>query len=185
MMAAFARAQLAKLPVRTAAAQANARRLFARLAELPGVRPYGEPDGVESVFHKVRVGFDPDVAADLGLSPRQFRDALRSALEAEGVDAVLWQDHSLPEHPLFSRLEGFGEGWPFTRAADPAALRASYDPANFPVTRALLDGSVVLFSQTRPLLAQTGDVVDRYAEAFAKVWSRRDALVEIASKSEG
>src|SRR5690606_32014608 len=56
MQAAIARAQLAKLPARTARLQANARRLFARLAELPGIRPFGEPEGVESVFHKVRVG---------------------------------------------------------------------------------------------------------------------------------
>lgn len=183
MQAAVARAQLAKLPARTAASQANARRLFSRLAELPGVRPFGEPEGVESVFHKVRVGFDPE-AAGVDLPPRQLRDALIRALEAEGVNAVLWQDHIMPEHPLFARFAGFGEGWPFSRAEDPAALRASYDPANFPVSRALLDGSVVLFSQTRPLIAQTAEVVDRYAEAFTKVWARRDALREIARADE-
>ena len=43
MMAAFARAQLAKLPARTEAAQVNVRRLFAALSELPGVRPSGSP----------------------------------------------------------------------------------------------------------------------------------------------
>lgn len=182
LMAAFARAQLAKLPERTAAAQANARRLFARLAELPGIRPYGEPEGVESVFHKVRVGFDP-AAAGLDLPPRAVRGALLAALSAEGANAVLWQDHSLPEHPLFTRFEGFGGGFPYTLAEDPAALRASYDARRYPVTRALLDGSIVLFSQTRPLIAQPAEVVDRYAEAFAKVWSRRDALVEVARRT--
>lgn len=184
MQAAIARAQLAKLPARTARLQANARRLFARLAELPGIRPFGEPEGVESVFHKVRVGFDPK-AAGLDLPARRIRDALIRALEAEGVNAVLWQDHTMLEHPLFARFEGFGEGFPFSRAEDPAALRASYDPKSFPVSRSLLDSSVVLFSQTRPLIAQTSEVVDRYIEAFAKVWSHRDALVEIAAKSEG
>lgn len=182
LMAAFARAQLAKLPARTEAAQANARRLFARLAELPGIRPFGEPDGVESVFHKVRVAFDP-AAAGLDLPPRVLRGALLAALNAEGANAVLWQDHALPEHPLFTRFEGFGDGFPFTLADDPAALRASYDREHYPVTRALLDGSVVLFSQTRPLIAQSADVVDRYAEAFAKVWSQREALVEIARRT--
>jgi dTDP-4-amino-4,6-dideoxygalactose transaminase len=183
MQAAVARGQLAKLPARTAASQANARRLFARLRELPGVRPFGEPEGVESVFHKVRVGFDAE-AAGIDLAPRALRGALMRALEAEGVNAVLWQDHIMPEHPLFARLEGFGEGWPFSRADDIAELRASYEPSRFPVARALLDTSIVLFSQTRPLIAQTAEVVDRYAEAFAKVWARRDALVEIARAGE-
>ncbi|HEY8430761.1 MAG TPA: DegT/DnrJ/EryC1/StrS family aminotransferase, partial [Sandaracinaceae bacterium] len=182
LMAAFARAQLAKLPARTAAAQANARRLFARLSELPGIRPFGEPEGVESVFHKVRVAFDPEQAG-LDLAPRDLRRALLAALNAEGVNAVLWQDHALPEHPLFSRFEGFGGGFPFTLADDPAALRASYDVRHYPKTRALLDGSIVLFSQTRPLIAQSAEVVDRYAEAFAKVWSRRDALIEVARRT--
>jgi hypothetical protein len=42
---------------------------------------------------------------------------------------------------------------------------------------------VVLFSQTRPLIAQTREVVERYVEAFHKVWSRRDRLAELASAS--
>lgn len=181
MMAAFARAQLAKLPSRTAAAQANVRRLFERLSELPGIRPFGEPSGSESVFHKVRVGFDP-AAAGLDLSPRQLRGALLAALNAEGANTVLWQDHALPEHPLFARFEGFGDGWPFSTADEPAALRATYESDRFPNTRALLDGSVVLFSQTRPVIAQTAEVVDRYAEAFAKVWSRRESLTKVAAE---
>ena len=57
-------------------------------------------------------------------------------------------------------------------------------PARFPHTQRLLDGSVVLFSQSCPLIAQTGEMVDRYAEAFARVWRRRDALEQWA-KREG
>ena len=75
---------------------------------------------------------------------------------------------------------GFGGGWPFSLAESPDALRESYRAAHFPRTRALLDSSIVLFSQTRPLIAQTSETVDRYVEAFAKVWSRRDALAPSA-----
>ncbi|MCB9596311.1 MAG: DegT/DnrJ/EryC1/StrS family aminotransferase [Sandaracinaceae bacterium] len=179
MMAAFARAQLAKLPERTAASQANARRLSEALAELPGITPPHVPEDRQSVFHKYRVRFDAQ-AAGIDLPARALRGALKDALNAEGVNAVLWQDHSLPEHPLVSKLEGYGHGWPFSAGASPDALRASYASANFPRTRALLDSSIVLFSQTRPLIAQTAEVVDRYAEAFRKVWAQRDRLVEIA-----
>jgi perosamine synthetase len=181
MMAAFARAQLAKLPARTEAAQANARRLSAVLAELPGVKPPVVTEGATSVFHKFRVAFDAR-AAGLDLPPRELRAALLAALNAEGANTVLWQDEAMAAQPLFTKLEGFGGGWPFTLAGDTEALRASYDPKRFPRTRALLDTSVVLFSQTRPLIAQSSEVVDRYAAAFRKVWERREALVEIARR---
>ena len=181
MMAAFARAQLAKLPARTRAAQENAARFAAALEELPGLRAQRIPDDRQSVHHKLRIFFD-GAEAGVDLPPRKLRDALKAALTAEGANCVLWQDHALPEHPLFTRFEGFGGGWPFRLAEDPEALRASYDPANFPRTRALLDGSVVLFSQTRPLIAQTPETVDRYAEALRKVWTHRSQLVEIAAE---
>jgi dTDP-4-amino-4,6-dideoxygalactose transaminase len=181
MMAAFARAQLAKLPERTAAAQAHARILAEGLDALPGVHLQRIEADRTSVWHKVRVHFDAEEAG-IGLSARPLREALRAALSAEGANAVLWQDHALPEHPLFSRFEGFGHGWPFHLHEDPAALHATYEADNFPQTRKLLDSSVVLFSQTRPLIAQPRQVVERYVEAFHKVWSRRDRLPEIAER---
>jgi dTDP-4-amino-4,6-dideoxygalactose transaminase len=183
MMAAFARAQLAKLPARTAAAQANAGRLIAALEELPGVHPQRIPRDRTSAFHKFRVHFDA-AEAGIDLPARKLRGALLLALNAEGANAVLWQDHVLPEHPLFSSFEGYGGGWPFQLHDDPLALRATYEADNFPGARALLDASVVLFSQTRPLIAQSAEVVDRYADAFRKVWDRRDALVEIARAND-
>jgi len=182
MMAAFARVQLQKLPERTAAAQENAARLGAVLAELPGLEPPHVAPDRQSAFHKYRVRFDAR-AAGVDLPNRALRAALKDALCAEGVNAVLWQDHSLPEHPLVSRFEGFGGGWPFTASSSADALRGSYASDNFPRTRALLDSSIVLFSQTRPLIAQTPEVVDRYALALAKVWSQRERLVEVARRN--
>lgn len=183
MMAAFAGAQLGKLPARTAASQANAARLIAALEELPGIHPQRIPSDRTSAFHKFRVHFDA-AEAGIDLPARQLRGALLKALCAEGANAVLWQDHALPEHPLFASFEGYGGGWPFQLHDDPPALRATYEADNFPGARALLDSSVVLFSQTRPLIAQSAEVVDRYAEAFRKVWDRRDALVDIARAND-
>ena len=53
----------------------------------------------------------------------------------------------------------------------------------FPWGIVISPGSVVLFSQTCPLIAQDDTVVDRYAEAFRRVWEQRDALVEWASQT--
>ena len=50
MMAALVRSQLARLPELTRVCQENAARLIARLGELPGVMPPGDPPGRTSVI---------------------------------------------------------------------------------------------------------------------------------------
>ncbi|TAK32449.1 MAG: hypothetical protein EPO40_02700 [Myxococcaceae bacterium] len=53
----------------------------------------------------------------------------------------------------------------------------NYDLAQYPETTRLLDGSLVLFSQSCPIAAQPEALVDAYAEAFARVWSHLDDVV--------
>jgi dTDP-4-amino-4,6-dideoxygalactose transaminase len=179
MMAALARAQLAALPERTARCQRNAERLARALAELPGVTPPVVPSGRTSVHHKFRVHLDPHRAA-VALSPSRLRDAVMHALRAEGLEVVLWQSAPLPAQGVFQRRD---PGGCFPRAREGGTdLAMNYDPARYPRTNALLDGSVVLFSQSCPLIAQTDEVVDRYAEAFCRVWHHREALAEWAAR---
>lgn len=179
MMAAFARAQLRQLPARTAAAQENGNRLAKALVELPGVTPPRILANAKGVYHKYRVWLDPQKAG-LDLTPRQLRDATIAALRAEGCEVVMWQSEAMPSFPLFREMRGFGGGFPFS-ASEVDRLRTNYH-ADYPATRALLDGSIVLFSQTCPLIAQSAETVDLYAEAFRKVWSSRKDLVEVAKK---
>jgi perosamine synthetase len=181
LAAAFARASLTKLAERTKLAQENAERLTRALAKLPGVLPPSIPEGSTSVHHKFRVRLDP-AAAGLKLSPLALREAMSRALRAEGLEVVLWQNAPLPAQPVFQRLEGFGGGWPWS--ADPDTnYRSLYEPARFPRTQKLLDGSIILFSQSRPLIGQSREVVDKYAEAFARVWEQRHEIAARASKS--
>lgn len=180
LMAAVARAQLHRLPRATQAAQAHAARLGKALSALPGVVPPVVPAGRVSVHHKFRVGFDLDKAGVAGVDARRFRDRLMAALRAEGANAVLWQDEPLPAHPLFSRLIGYGKGWPFRAGADLDDLKRNYESEAYPGTRRHLDTSIVLFSQSRPLIGQTAEVVERYGEAFHKVWAHRGQLAELA-----
>jgi dTDP-4-amino-4,6-dideoxygalactose transaminase len=175
MMAAFVRAALARLPERTRRCQANAERLRRGLEGLAGVHMPRVPDDRTSVHHKVRVHLDP-AGAGVDCSPRKFRDAILKALAAEGLEVVLWQTEPMPAQPLFQgSAKGFGRGFPWS-SADPASARANYAQA-FPNTRRLLDGSIVLFSQSCPLIAQDAEIVDRYIEAFAKVHAQRQTLV--------
>jgi len=178
MMAAFGRAQLARLTDRTLRCQRNAERLSAALAELPGVTPPRVPAGRTSVHHKFRVHVDPEKAG-IGLSPARLRDVLLHALRAEGLEVVLWQVVPLSEQTFFQRRDPLG-GFPRGREGG-TDLSVNYDPSRYPRTSRLLEGSVVLFSQSCPLIAQDDRVVDQYAEAFRRVWQHRDALTAWAN----
>jgi dTDP-4-amino-4,6-dideoxygalactose transaminase len=174
MMAAFARSQLARLPERTERCQRNAERLSRALAELPGVTPPRMPEGRTSVHHKYRVKLDPE-RANVPLSRERLRDLMARALRAEGLEVVMWQSAPLPAQTVFQRRD---EGDGFPRSLEGGTdLAANYDPAAYPHTRDLLDGSLVVFSQSHPLIAQSDEVVSLYAEAFRRVWQHRDKLV--------
>ncbi len=179
MMAAFASAQLAKLPARTKAAQQNAAWLSSRLAELEGVLPPVVPSDRESVHHKYRVRFDLAAAGLEGVSPIAFRDALVAALREEGLEVVYWQTEILPGHPLFAEKLARGQGWPVPEALL-SRLADNYDPTRYPVARALLSESLVLFSQSCPLIAQSRETVEQYAKIFSEVWAARHELADRA-----
>lgn len=148
---ALARAQLQRLAETTARAQDNAARLGARLAALPGVLPPVVPPDRTHVFHKYRVRLDP-ARAGLALAPRAARDRLLPALRAEGVEAVLWQTVPLPAHPVFGIPEA---EWRY----------------RYPRATAVLEGSLLIGSQTYPLFAQPPEVVEAWAEGFARAWT--------------
>ncbi|MEK7330447.1 MAG: DegT/DnrJ/EryC1/StrS family aminotransferase, partial [Candidatus Eisenbacteria bacterium] len=151
LTSALARSQLERLAATTERSQANAARLTARLAELPGVEPpFVAPDRTH-VFHKYRVRLDP-ARAGVGWAPGLLRDRVLSALRAEGVEVVLWQTAPLPAHPLF----------------------ASREP--YPEAAAALEASLVVGSQSYPLFAQPVRVVDAWADAFEKVWAHLPEL---------
>jgi perosamine synthetase len=183
LAAAIARASLEKLPARTKLCQDNAERLTRALGALPGVSPPSIPQGSTSVHHKFRVRLDP-VAAGVKLSPLALRNAMIHALRAEGLEVVLWQTAPLSAQPVFQRLEGYGGGWPWSADRE-TDYRALYAPARFARTQSLLDGSLLLFSQSRPLIGQSRETVDKYAEAFARVWSHREEIAHWASSHSG
>lgn len=154
LSAAVARTQLRRLEHWNAQALASAELLTEALRKLPGVTPPEVPQDRVPAFHKYRVQLD---ATKMGVDapPATVRDAMLRALRAEGCEVVLWQTKPVPGQTLFQRM------------GSPA-----YDLGRYPVTRAILDRSLVLFSQTYPLAPQPRPVVEAYAEAFARVWMR-------------
>lgn len=171
LAAAVARAQLRRLEQWNASALANAELLTRRLRELPGVTPPEVPADRSPAFHKYRVQLD---ASRLGVEaePAVVRDAVLQALRAEGCEVVLWQTRPVPGQTLFQRMGA--------AAREQPGLRPSDDLAQYPVTRAILDRSLCLFSQTYPIAPQPRPLVEAYAEAFARVWTR---LPEVLSRA--
>lgn len=172
ILAALAEAQLQKLGRLIRECRANANRLSAELSELPGVFPPEVTSDRESVFHKYRVRLDP-TAVGLSTSKRTLRNWVQRALRAEGLEVVQWETKPLVAHSLFSNRNADS-----LRRADPRRLAENYDIGAYGTTVDLLDSSLVLFSQSCPLIAQTRDLVDGYAEAFRKVWRNRGRWME-------
>ena len=112
------------------------------------------------------------------VAPRVLRDAMKAALVAEGLEVVYWQGAPLPAQPVFQKRAEYM----FRGLEGGTDLAANYDPKRYARTTSLLDSSIVLFSQSCPLIGQTEATVDRYAEAFARVWHHREAIVAAFSR---
>jgi dTDP-4-amino-4,6-dideoxygalactose transaminase len=177
LSAAIARSQLTKLDEFNANAQKNAAALSARLAKLPGVTVPQFFDGDTSCFHKYRVRLDA-TKQGIEAKPRTVRDAVKAALKAEGVDAVLWQSMPVPAQRLFREKVGFGKGYPWS-----AGSPVNYELSQYPETVKLLDSSVVLFSHTCPIAPQPISVIEKYADAFEAVWTNLPAVLRWFERS--
>jgi perosamine synthetase len=168
---ALTRSQLTRLDEYNATAQANAAVLNEGLARVVGVIPPLVPDDRTSVWHKYRVRVDP---AALGWNGpgAELRDRLVHALRAEGVEAVLWQVSPLPAYPAFRRAL---RPW---RAGDDGAGLAPWDPAEYPAAVDVLEHTIVLGSESRPLFVQSEALMARYVETVASVLANLDAIAE-------
>ncbi len=167
MSAALVRSQLERLEHYNERARQNAERLSARLGALPGVGTPATDAERSGTFHKYRVRLDAR-AIGVDAPPRAVRDAMLAALRAEGLEVVLWQTLPVPGQKLFRDRVGYGgraHPWDAGQPVD-------YDVSRFPETCRLLDSSLVLFSQSCPIFPQPDEVVDAYADAFERVWTR-------------
>lgn len=166
MMAAFGRAQLAQLPARTARAQDAAKYLAGAMRELPGLLPPHVPEDRTSVHHKYRIRIDRDAAGLADFSATRVKAALFAAMKATGFEITTWERTAQTAQPVFSQ--------------DPSAtglVKENY-AATFPATQELLDSSLVLFTQSCPLIAQPEEVIVAYAKALGRLWEHRRAIVE-------
>ena len=128
LVAAFARAQLAKLDGYLAAIAENATVLHEALEGAPGlIRPV-TPPGHGHNYYNYTVRFD---MAALGHEEdaATFRDKLVKALKAEGVGTGVWQGWPVPEMTAIAARNAYGRGCPWSCNGS----EADYDLDRFPV----------------------------------------------------
>ncbi len=98
--AAIGASQLDRLPERTERRRANAARLDAALAKVPGLHAPRATEGAEPAYHLYAVRVEPEAFVDPG-DGRPIRDRLCAALAAEGVSYALHYPRPLTRQPVF------------------------------------------------------------------------------------
>ena len=174
--AAFARSQLRRLDHYNQIAQRNAEYLTRELAQIPGILPPYVPPDRTSIYHKYRIRFDADVW-HLRRPSVEIRNALLSALEAEGVAATLWHVTPLTSFPVLQTREGYGKGCPWSCPYYGREIR--YDPAEYPHAQHLLDTSLVINDESYPIYNQDVELMGYYVQAIRKVVEHIDAIFEM------
>ncbi|MBB5123156.1 glutamine--scyllo-inositol aminotransferase [Streptomyces eurocidicus] len=175
LQAAFTRSQLTRLPEESKRRDENVRQLLERVAGLPGFLPPVVPGDRTHAWHILRFRVDP---AAFGLDDHlagPLRATVQRALRAEGVPAAPYQLMPLPAQRVFRDRLGLG-AYPW---ALPGVPERPYREADFPVTHRVIDDSFAL--QKAHLHPDAGPLLQRYADAFEKVWEHRDKLVGIAA----
>lgn len=171
LTAALARSQLRRLDAYNATAQANAARLTAGLAGLPGMRPPWIPPDRTGVFYRYRVTLSPRELGWTG-SAVELRDRVLHALQREDVPATLWQLQPLPAQPVFRR--GAYRAWQPGRS--PAPLEP-WDADTYPETVRMFESSFVLGTAVHPLFNQPPEAIDHWIAAFERVLDDIDAVL--------
>jgi len=174
VLIAFARSQLRRYDREQAMREANVSAFLEAISTLPGVVLPEVPADRTHAWHLIRIRFDPEAAGVEGVSRKRFRQALQRALNAEGVLVREYQRMPLPGQPLFRHLRGMGDGYPWRLGAG----EYRYDPAEYPVTNAVLDDSLTI--QKAHLDPARADLLERYARAFHKVFGNLDLIARLA-----
>ena len=176
MVSALARVKLRHLDEYTARARKLCGDLTERLRSIAGLAvPHVPPDRTHSYYYYT-VQVHPD-RLGLDMEPGKLRAAVMQALTAENVVATGWQTSPIPAQYTFQKQNN-----PQTRSHPWNRLgnEVIYDVDEYPNTWAVLDSSFIVWQLTYP---KTSELVERYGDAFEKVFANIDKVVEIYESS--
>ncbi|NLF93191.1 MAG: hypothetical protein GX564_04825, partial [Oligosphaeraceae bacterium] len=174
IVAAFGRAQLAKMPHYFATLQENAAVLTGKLKGIKGLILPVQPEGHLHNWYNYTNRIDAKALGWTG-APNVLRDAIMAALKAEGAGVGIWQSYILPNMTVFRAKNAYGGGCPWSCPLSQAAGEAvDYDPSHFPMAQKHCDTH---FGMTMPLRAPNGpEVAALVGDAFQKVFANLNEL---------
>jgi len=177
MPCAFTRSQLRRLDEVNRVSRRNGEYLSRELGKINGIKPPFIPEGYVTNYHKYRIRLD---TAALGIDrpAAEVRDKVRAALNAEGVEAVLWQTGPVPAQPIFQELIGYGKGCPW-RCRHTDGVKYSYTAGDYPETIRLIEDSIVICGESHPIYGQKLELMEAYVEAFHRVFDNLDEVLEL------
>ena len=168
IMAAFGRAQLAKMDGYMAALKENATRLIECLQGTPHLILPTEPEGHGHNWYNYTMRFDMEALGHAD-DASDFRDRIIKAMAAEGVKTGVWQKYILPRMTVFQAKNAYGHGSPWSHAEP-----VDYTPERFPVAEKHANTHT---GMTMPLRAPNGpDVAEITAKGIRKVMENIDQL---------
>ena len=170
--AALTRAQLERLDEHNGIRIRHCNYLTEQLKGIPGVQPPYVPKKSKCVYWMYIVEFQPEEVGVEDLSPEQFRIGMEKALFMEGVQLGQWQTMPVPAQDLFQTKLGFsGSGFPWKYTE--AGQRMVYRAEDYPNAVDLCRRYTAVVGYHPP---NGREVVEKYAEAFRKVFSDLDAV---------
>jgi len=171
MVSALARVKLRHLDEYTARARKLCGDLTERLRSIAGLAvPHVPPDRTHSYYYYT-VQVHPD-RLGLDMEPGKLKAAVMQALTAENVVASGWQTSPIPAQYTFQKQNN-----PQTRSHPWShhGTEVFYDIDEYPNTWAVLENSFIVWQLTQP---STSEMVERYGDAFEKVFANVDRVVE-------
>jgi dTDP-4-amino-4,6-dideoxygalactose transaminase len=165
LVAAFGRAQLAKMDKYFKIQRENGAVLNAEIKGVKGLILPTEPAGHTHNWYNYTSRIDMKAIGWSG-DPARMRNAIMAAIKAEGVGVGVWQSFILPAMTVFQAKNAYGRGCPWS--CGNAGKGVEYIPANYP---AALKHCYSHFGMTVPLRApnRTG-VAKKVGAAFRKVF---------------
>ncbi len=172
--AAFARAQLTKLDANLAVQRENARILTEELLGTPNVILPTQPDDAVHNWYNYIIRFDMEALGHVA-DAESFRDRILAAINAEGLDASVWQRFILPAMTVFQAQNAYGKGCPWNCQQEGIAPQSiSYALDQYPVAQRHSEWHACVLT---PLRAPNGPEVPKLAAAaIRKVMDNIDKI---------